>query len=134
MKTLSLSLLSAAIIVGGCTLPETILASDKKPEAEKPANKKSVFFPFRCKIKALDAEKGTITLPGAKGKPDQTFSLVKNGKLTLDGEKATFKDIRVGMYVGGRAKRISGTQVEAHTVNVRTKVPERKKKPKKTDS
>ena len=134
MKTLSLSLLSAALVLGGLTLSQPALALDKKPAAEKPAKKKSVFFPFRGNIKALDAEKGTLTLPGAKGKPDRVFALVENGKLTLDGKKASLKDIKVGMYVGGRAKRISETKVEAHTINVRTKAPERKKKPKKTDS
>ena len=33
------------------------------------------------------------------------------------------------MWVGGRAKRLSSESVEAVTVNVKTKKPERKKKP-----
>jgi hypothetical protein len=52
----------------------------------------------------------------------------------LDGEKAGLGDIKAGMYVGGRAKRISETKVEAHTINVKSKAPERKKPAKKKDS
>jgi hypothetical protein len=35
------------------------------------------------------------------------------------------------MYIGGRAKKISDSKVEAHTLNVKTKAPEKKKKPAK---
>ena len=73
-------------------------------------------------------------MPGAKGKPERVFTLVKEAKLTLDGEKAKLGDIKAGMYVGGRAKRISETKVEAHTINVKSKAPERKKPAKKKDS
>ena len=88
--------------------------------------------------KAVDAEKGTITLPGARGKgkdgkakPDRVFALAKKVKLTLDGKEAELADIKAKMWVGGRAKRLSETSVEAVTVNVKTKRPERKKKPAK---
>jgi len=120
--------------MGGLTLSQPALALNKNPAAEKPAKKKSVFFPFRGKIKTLDAEKGTLTLPGAKGKSDRVFSIVKDAKLTLDGKKARLGDIKAGMYVGGRAKRISETKVEAHTINVKSKMPERKNPAKKKDS
>ena len=98
---------------------------------EKPTKKKREFLPFRGKIKAVDVEKNTISLNAAKGKPDRVFTLAKDAKLTLDGKEAKLADIKVGMYVGGSYKRISKTEAEARTVNVKTKRPERKKKPAK---
>ncbi len=59
------------------------------------------------------------------------FTLAKEAKLTLDGKEAKLADIKEGMYVGGSYKRISKTETEARTVNVKTKRPERKKKPAK---
>ena len=55
----------------------------------------------------------------------------KKAKLTLDGKKTNIKNIKANMWVGGRAKRLSSESVEAVTVNVKTKKPERKKKPSK---
>ena len=129
MKNLIIPLLSAAIVFGGLFTETSAFADDKKAPPEKPAKKKSAFFPFRGMIKAVDAKKGTLTLPGAKGKPDRVFALAKEAKLTLNGEKADIKDIKAKMWVGGRAKRLSPESVEALTVNVKTKKPERKKKP-----
>tara|TARA_B100000287_G_C20583630_1_gene761402 strand:+ start:763 stop:951 length:189 start_codon:yes stop_codon:yes gene_type:complete len=40
-------------------------------------------------IKSVDSKKGTISLPGAEGKPDRVFTLSKEAKLTLDGKKQT---------------------------------------------
>tara|TARA_Y100000814_G_C12174467_1_gene349133 strand:- start:7 stop:411 length:405 start_codon:yes stop_codon:yes gene_type:complete len=134
MKNIYLSLLSAAVIGSGLFVAFPTFAEEKKPKSEKPAKKKSAFFPFRGKIKSVDAEKSVLTLPGAKGKPDRVFTLVEEAKLTLNGEKAKLGDIKAGMYVGGRAKRISETKVEAHTINVKSKAPERKKPAKKKDS
>ena len=134
MKNIYLSLLSAAVIGSGLFIAFPTFAKEKKPEAEKPAKKKSAFFPFRGKVKSVNTEKSILTLPGAKGKPDRVFTLVKEAKLTLDGEKSKLGDIKAGMYVGGRAKRISETKVEAHTVNVKSKAPERKKPTKKKDA
>ena len=129
MKILFVLLLTAAFIFGGLFTESSTFANDKKEPPEKPAKKKSAFFPFRGVIKAVDAKKGTLTLPGAKGKPDRIFVLAKKVNLTLDGKKTAFKDIKAKMWVGGRAKRLSETSVEAVTVNVKTKKPERKKKP-----
>ena len=134
MKNIYLTLLSAAVIGSGLFVAFPTFAEEKKPKVEKPAKKKSAFFPFRGKIKSVDVEKSILTLPGAKGKPDRVFTLVEEAQLTLDGEKAKLDDIKVGMYVGGRAKRVSKTKVEAHTVNVKSKAPERKKPAKKKDS
>ena len=131
MKKIFAPLLSAALIVGGLFAPVSACSEDKSPKTEKPAKKKSGFFPFRGIIKAIDEKKDTITLPGAKGKPDRVFTIVKDGKLTLDGEKAKLSAIKVGMYIGGRAKKISDSKVEAHTLNVKTKAPEKKRKPAK---
>ena len=129
MKNIFIPLLSAAIVLGGLFTETSTFADDKKENTEKPAKEKSAFFPFRGMIKSVDAKKGTITLPGAKGKPDRVFALSKEVKLTLDGEKSDIKDIKAKMWVGGRAKRLSSESVEAVTVNVKTKKPERKKKP-----
>jgi hypothetical protein len=134
MKNIYLTLLSAAVIVSGLFVAFPTFAEEKKPKSEKPSKKKSAFFPFRGKVKSVDTEESVLTLPGAKGKPDRVFTLVKEAKLTLDGEKAKLGDIKTGMYVGGRAKRISETKVEAHTINVKSKAPERKKPAKKKDS
>ena len=134
MKNIYLSLLSAAVIGSGLFVTFPSFAVGKTPKSEKPAKKKSAFFPFRGRVKSVDTEKSVLTLPGAKGKPDRVFTLVKEAKLTLDGEKAKLGDIKAGMYVGGRAKRISETKVEAHTINVKSKAPERKKPAKKKDS
>ena len=134
MKNIYLSLLSAAVIGSGLFVAFPTFAEEKNQKSEKPAKKKSAFFPFRGKIKSVDAEKSVLTLPGAKGNPDRVFILVEDAKLTLDGEKARLGDIKAGMYVGGRAKRISETKVEAHTINVKSKAPERKKPAKKKDS
>ena len=138
MKKIFAPLLSAAIFFGGLFIETSAIADDKKEAKEKPAKKKSAFFPFRGMIKAVDAEKGTITLPGGRGKgkdgkakPDRVFALAKKVKLTLDGKEAKIEDIKAKMWVGGRAKRLSETSVEAVTVNVKTKKPERKKKPAK---
>ena len=129
MKILFAPLLTAAFIFGGLFIESSAFANDKKEPPEEPTKKKIAFFPFRGVIKAVDAKKGTLTLPGAKGKPDRIFVLAKKVKLTLDGKKTAFKDIKAKMWVGGRAKRLSETSVEAVTVNVKTKKPERKKKP-----
>ena len=134
MKNIYLTLLSAAVIGSGLFVTFPSFAVGKTPKSEKPAKKKSAFFPFRGKIKSVDSEKSVLTLPGAKGKPDRVFTVVKEAKLTLDGEKTKLGDIKAGMYVGGRAKRISETKVEAHTINVKSKAPERKKPAKKKDS
>lgn len=116
MKNIALTLLSAAVIGSGLFVTFPTFAEEKTPKSEKPA-KKSV-----------------LTLPGAKGNPDRVFILVEDAKLTLDGEKARLGDIKAGIYVGGRAKRISETKVEAHTIKVKSKAPERKKPAKKEDS
>ena len=123
--------MSAAIAFGGLFVETSAFADDKKADKEKPTKKKREFLPFRGKIKAVDAEKNTISLNAAKGKPDRVFTLAKDAKLTLDGEEAKLADIKVGMYVGGSYKRLSKTKTEARTVNVHTKRPERKKKPTK---
>ena len=131
MKKIFIPLLSAAIAFGGLFVETSAFADDKKEAKEKPAKKKREFLPFRGKIKAVDTEKNTISLNAAKGKPDRVFALAKEVKLTLDGKEAKLADIKVGMYVGGSYKRISKTEAEARTVNVKTKRPERKKKPAK---
>ena len=131
MKKIFVPLLSAAIVFGGLFVETSAFADDKKADEEKPAKKKREFLPFRGKIKAVDAEKNTISLNAAKGTPDCVFTLAKEAKLTLDGKEAKLSDIKVGMYVGGSYKRISKTETEARTVNVKTKRPERKKKPAK---
>ncbi len=130
MKTI-VSLLSAALLLGGLFVATPGQAEDKKPEVNKPAKKKSGFFPFRGLIKSVDAEKGTFSLNGAKGKSDRVFAVGKEAKLTLDGKATKLADIKAGMFVGGRAKRAEGQSDTAVTINVRTKKPERKKKPKK---
>ena len=131
IKKIFIPLLSAAIAFGGLFVETSAFADDKKEAKEKPAKKKREFLPFRGKIKAVDTEKNTISLNAAKGKPDRVFALAKEVKLTLDGKEAKLADIKVGMYVGGSYKRISKTEAEARTVNVKTKRPERKKKPAK---
>ena len=130
MKKLITPLLSAAIIFGGLFIESTARADDDKAPTEKTAKKKSGFYPFRGIIKSVDAKKNTISLAAAKGKPDRVFVLVKDAKLKLDGETTELSEIKAGMFVGGRAKRASDKLVEAHTVNVRTKAPA-KRKPKK---
>ena len=134
MKKIFIPLLSAAIAFGGLFIETSAFAADKKETKEKPAKKKREFLPFRGKIKAVDAEKNTISLNAAKGKPDRVFTLAKEAKLTLDGKEAKLADIKEGMYVGGSYKRISKTKSEARMVNVKTKRPERKKKPTKKKS
>ena len=131
MKKIFVPLLSAAIAFGGLFVETSAFAADKKEAKEKPAKKKREFLPFRGKIKAVDAEKNTISLNAAKGKPDRVFTLAKEAKLTLDGKEAKLADIKVDMFVGGSYKRLSKTKSEARTVNVHTKRPERKKKPAK---
>lgn len=111
-------------------MESTVRADEEKAPAEKSAQKKSGFYPFRGTIKAVDAKENTISLAGAKGKPDRVFVLAKDAKLRLDGKDTELGDIKAGMFVGGRAKRVSEKLVEAHTVNVRTKPPA-KRKPKK---
>ena len=129
MKKLITPLLSAAIIFGGLFVESSAFADDKKETKDKPARK----LPFRGKIKAVDVEKNTISLNAAKGKPDRVFTLAKDAKLTLDGKEAKLADVKVGMFVGGSYTRASKTETNAHTVNVLTKRPVRKKKPKKKD-
>ncbi len=132
MNKIIISLLSATLVLGGLFIGSSARADDDKAPTEKPAKKKSGFYPFRGLIKSVDAEENTINLAGAKGKPDRVFVLVKDAKLQLDGKAAKLEDIKAGMFVGGRAKRASEKLVEAHTVNVRTKAPA-KRKPKKKE-
>ncbi len=132
MKKILPSLLSATLVLGGLFIESSARADDDKAPKEKPAKKKSGFYPFRGIIKSVDAEENTINLAGAKGKPDRVFVLVKDAKLRLDGKAAKLDAIKAGMFVGGRAKRASEKLVEAHTVNVRTKPPT-KRKPKKKE-
>ena len=129
MKKLITPLLSAAIVFGGLFVESSAFADDKKEAKDKPTRK----LPFRGKIKAVDVEKNTISLNAAKGKPDRVFTLAKDAKLTLDGKEAKLADVKVGMFVGGSYTRASKTEANAHTVNVLTKRPPRKKKPKKKD-
>ena len=133
MKKIFVPLLSAAIVFGGLFVETSAFADDKKADKEKPAKKKREFLPFRGKIKAVDAEKNTISLNAAKGKPDRVFTLAKDAKLTLDGKEAKLADIKAGMFVGGSYTRASKTEANAHTVNVKTKRTPRKKQPKKKD-
>ena len=133
MKKIFVPLLSAAIAFGGLFVETSAFAEDKKADEEKPAKKKREFLPFRGKIKAVDAEKNTISLNAAKGKPDRVFTLAKDAKLTLDGKEAKLADIKAGMFVGGSYTRASKTEANAHTVNVKTKRTPRKKQPKKKD-
>ena len=133
MKKIFVPLLSAAIVFGGLFVETSAFADDKKADKEKPAKKKREFLPFRGKIKAVDAEKNTISLNAAKGKPDRVFTLAKDAKMTLDGKEAKLADIKAGMFVGGSYTRASKTETNAHTVNVKTKRTPRKKQPKKKD-
>ena len=130
MKKVITPLLSAAIFFGGLFIESNARADDDKAPTEKPTKKKSGFYPFRGIIKSVDAKKNTISLAAAKGKPDRVFMLVKDAKVKLDGETTELSEIKAGMFVGGRAKRVSEKLVEAHTVNVLTKAPI-KRKPKK---
>ena len=93
MKNIFIPLLSAAIVLGGVFTKTSAFAGDKKETTEKPAKKKSTFFPFRGMIKSIDSKKGTISLPGAEGQPDRVFTLSNEVKLTLDGKKTNIKNI-----------------------------------------
>ena len=129
VKTLLTALLSTAVLTAGITAQ----ADDKKAPEKKQADqkKKSGFFPFRGLIKSVDVAKKTITLPGAKGKPDRVFAVTATTKLRgLDKKSVKLEDIKAAQYVGGRAKRVEKGNPEATTVNLR---PAPKKKPKKTD-
>ena len=130
MKKLITPLLSAVIFFGGLFIESNAHADDNKAPAEKTVKKKSGFYPFRGIIKSVNTKKNTISLAAAKGKPDRVFMLAEDAKLKLDGETTELSEIKSGMFVGGRAKRVSEKLVEAHTVNVRTKAPA-KRKPKK---
>tara|TARA_B100001123_G_C14319056_1_gene634446 strand:+ start:58 stop:474 length:417 start_codon:yes stop_codon:yes gene_type:complete len=122
------AVLSTALLVAGIS---SATADEKKAPTKKTAKakkKKSPFYPFRGKIKAVDAEKKTVTLPGAKGKPDRVFRITEATKLRLDGKSAKFADVKSGLFAGGRAKKAEKGTPEATTLNVRTKLPEKKKK------
>ena len=113
----------------------TAQADDKKKPEKKQADKKkkSGFFPFRGLIKSVDVDKKTITIPGAKGKPDRVFFVTDTTKLRgLDKKATKLEDIKSGQFVGGRAKKRDDGKSEATTINLRPK-PEPRKKPKKTD-
>ena len=72
-------------------------------------------------------------MAAAKGKTDRVFMLAEDAKLKLDDETTELSEIKAGMFVGGRAKRVSEKLVEAHTVNVRTKAPANRKPKKKQE-
>ena len=133
MKKLITPLLSAAIIFGGLFIESNARADDNKGPTEKTVKKKSGFYPFRGIIKSVNTKKNTISLAAAKGKPDRVFMLAEDAKLKLDGETTKLSEIKAGMFVGGRAKRVSEKLVEAHTVNARTKAPAKRKPKKKQD-
>ncbi len=132
VKHLLTALLSTAVLTAGIS---TAQADDKKAPEKKQADKKkkSGFFPFRGLIKSVDVDKKTITLPGAKGKPDRVIFVTDTTKLRgLDKKATKLEDIKSGQFVGGRAKKRDDGKSEATTINLRPK-PEPRKKPKKKD-
>ena len=82
----------------------------------------------------MDAEKKTVTLPGAKGKPGRVFQITETTKLRLDGKPTKLSDVKAGLLAGGRAKKSEKGTPAATTLNVRTKLPEKKKKKPAEDS
>ena len=133
-KHLLTALLSTAVLTAGISTAQADekKAPDKK-QADKKKDKRKGFYPFRGIIKSVDVAKKTITLPGAKGKPDRVFLVTTTTKLRgLDKKPIALKDIKPGQYVGGRAQKpkTKDGKPTATTINVR---PKPKKKPKKKD-
>ena len=128
-KSLLAALLSTAVLTAGITAQADEKKAPEKKQAEK--KKKSGFFPFRGMIKSVDVAAKTITLPGAKGKPDRVFHVSTETKLNgLNKKPVKLADVKPGQYIGGRAKKLENGKAEATTINVRPK-PEPKKAPKK---
>ncbi len=120
LRTFLAAILTTAVLTAGVV---SVRAEDKKPDQPKPANKKetSGFFPFVGVVKAVDVAKKTITLPGAKGKPDRVFHVIDTTKLQNDGKAIKLEDIQPGQQVGGRAKQSPEGKNEASTVNIQPK-------------
>ncbi len=117
------SALAASLVV-------TTQADDKKPGEQPPkkaTKETSGYFPFNGVVKAVDVAKKTITLPGAKGKPDRVFLVTDTTKLQNDGKAIKLEDIQPGQQVGGRAKKGSDGKDEAATINIQPKKTEPKK-------
>ena len=130
-KTLLTALLSTAVLTAGITAQADDKKAPDKKQADKKQDKRKGFFPFRGVIKSVDVAKKTVTLPGAKGKPDRVFAVTTTTKLRgLDKKPVKLADIKPGQFVGGRAKKTEKGNPEATTINLR---PAPKKKPKKTD-
>jgi len=127
MKILYATLVASLILGANYSL-----AADKP--AAKPAESKQVekakYRPFNGKIKAVDA--ASITLEGEKA---QTFQVTSVTKIQKDKKPATAADLKVGDYVGGRAREMADGKWEAVTLNVGVKaVGKPAEKPKKEEA
>jgi hypothetical protein len=124
-------LLAIALSVSLLGLPGSLSAADDaapKPEIKKDA--KAKFRPFNGKIKAVDKTAMTLTLEGEKA---QTFTVLSETRITKDRKPATFADLAVGDFVGGRARETADGKWEAVTINAGQKAvrPSREKKEEK---
>ncbi len=133
VKTLLTALLSTSVLTAGITAQADDKKAPSKKQADKKQDKRKGFYPFRGLIKSVDIANKTITLTGAKGKPDRVFAVTTTTKLRgLDKKTVKLENIKPGQHVGGRAKKLEKGNPEATTINLRPK-PKPIKKPKKND-
>lgn len=73
--------------------------------------------PFHGTVKTVDFNANCIVL---QGKAAQTFYVNSKTSIKIDGAVASFKDLTVGVYVGGYARQESDGRWVATTLNINT--------------
>jgi hypothetical protein len=124
-KTIIGAALAAAILATPLSLSATENAQAKPTvAAEKPAKAKQM--PFRGKIKAVDKKAKTVTLLGRT--KDRVFRVSETSKIRREGKTVKLETLRKGESVGGLARMNGEGQWVVVTLNIKTKV-EQKKEP-----
>lgn len=68
-------------------------AAEKKPDAKKD------HYPLYGEVVSITDT--LLTVKGGKDKPDRTYDITKDTKITKDDKPATVADAKVGQWVGG---------------------------------
>ena len=89
---------------------------DSAPPPPKPTAPVKRTFTSKGEVASFTAF--SLTLKGAKGKPDQVFAFTENTKIMNNDKSAGLGDIKVGKNVGLLAKRIPKTEDQLLVVNV----------------
>jgi hypothetical protein len=130
-----LSIIAAAAVITPSTAfsaEKKKPAADSKTEEKKDDSKKKDTYPLYGEVTAVTDS--LLTIKGGEGKPDRKFDITKDTKIHNGDKPATVKDIKVGAWVGGLAKKEDKGNPEALNINVGVKQKSEKKDDSKTET